>query len=86
VDANAGRSTAAVATNSLYRGLSGLIAAEIAAPIQDAIGDGGLYSAWGVATLIVEILIIIVAFRGKRWREEAEKEEKVFEQATLSPQ
>ncbi|PVF97158.1 MFS general substrate transporter [Serendipita vermifera] len=80
VDANAGRSTAAVATNSLYRGLSALIAAEIAAPIQDAISDGGLYSAWGAATVVVEILIIVVAFKGKKWREEAEKKEKVFEQ------
>ncbi|CAG8752270.1 7383_t:CDS:2, partial [Acaulospora colombiana] len=39
VDANAGRSTAAVASNSSFRGLSGMIASEIAAPLQDSIGD-----------------------------------------------
>ncbi|KAG9315514.1 vacuolar DHA amino acid exporter [Chiua virens] len=46
VDANVGRSSSAVATNSSFRGLSAFIAAEIAVPLQDAIGDGGLYTLW----------------------------------------
>ncbi|CAG7852154.1 SubName: Full=Uncharacterized protein {ECO:0000313/EMBL:CCA72097.1} [Serendipita indica DSM 11827] len=75
VDANAGRSTAAVASNSSARGISGLIAAEIAAPIQDAIGDGGLYSIWAGLVIVMELMILLVIWRGKRWREEAERQE-----------
>ncbi|KAG8214817.1 major facilitator superfamily domain-containing protein [Butyriboletus roseoflavus] len=46
VDANVGRSSSAVATNSSFRGLFAFVAAEIAIPLQDSIGDGGLYTLW----------------------------------------
>ena len=76
VDANAGRSTAAVASNSSFRGISGLIASEIAAPLQDTIGDGGLYSLWAGLLVVMELMILLVIWRGQRWREEAEKRER----------
>ena len=76
VDANAGRSTAAVASNSSFRGISGLVASEIAAPLQDAIGDGGLYSLWAGLLVVTELMILLVIWRGQRWREEAEKRER----------
>jgi hypothetical protein len=75
VDANAGRSTAAVASNSAFRGISGMIASEIAAPLQDAIGDGGLYSIWAGLLFGVICMIWVVILKGKAWREEAEKAE-----------
>jgi len=76
VDANAGRSTAAVASNSSFRGISGLVASEIAAPLQDTIGDGGLYSLWAGLLVIMELMILLAIWRGQRWREEAEKRER----------
>ncbi len=76
VDANAGRSTAAVASNSSFRGISGLVASEIAAPLQDTIGDGGLYSLWAGLLVVMELMILLVIRRGQRWREEAEKRER----------
>lgn len=77
VDANAGRSTSAVACNSSFRGLAGFVSAEIAAPLQDAIGDGGLYTIWAGILIIVELIILLVVWKGKEWREEAEKNERL---------
>lgn len=71
VDANAGRSSTAVASNSCFRGLFGFVAAEVAAPIQDSIGDGGLYTIWAGLMVLTELLILITIWRGGRWREEA---------------
>ncbi|EJD50728.1 vacuolar DHA amino acid exporter [Auricularia subglabra TFB-10046 SS5] len=75
VDANVGRSSAAVATNSCFRGTSAFIAAEIAVPIQDAIGDAGLYMIWAGLLVVMELLILLTAKRGKAWRERAEERE-----------
>ncbi|EPT00310.1 hypothetical protein FOMPIDRAFT_1123038 [Fomitopsis schrenkii] len=71
VDANVGRSSSAVSTNSCVRGLSGFVAAEIAVPLQNSLGDGGLYSLWGGLVVIAELLIILVLWKGKAWRERA---------------
>ncbi|KAJ1303446.1 hypothetical protein OPQ81_011636 [Rhizoctonia solani] len=43
VDANPGRASSAIAANSSFRGISGLIAAEVSIPLKNALGDGGLY-------------------------------------------
>lgn len=53
-----------------------MIAAEIAAPLQDAIGDGGLYSMWAGLLLVMEAMILLVIWKGGKWREEAERREK----------
>lgn len=44
VDSNPGRSAGAVSCNSFVRGSLGCILSQVAIPIQNAIGDGGLYS------------------------------------------
>jgi len=69
VDANVGRSSSAVAANSSFRGLSAFVAAEIAIPLQDAIGDGGLYTLWAGLMLLAELMILLVLYKGKQWRE-----------------
>ncbi|KAH9910482.1 major facilitator superfamily domain-containing protein [Fomitopsis serialis] len=75
VDSNVGRSSAAVACNSLFRGTLAFVATEVAVPLQvrisDSIGDGGLYSLWGGLTFLCELLILLVWWKGGRWRERA---------------
>lgn len=71
VDANTGRSSTAVATNSSFRGVFGFVAAEVAVPLQNAMGDGGLYTLWGGLMAIAELLILLVIWKGGKWRETA---------------
>ena len=45
--------------------------------IQDSIGDGGLYTLWGSLMLLAELMILLVLWKGKQWREasiDAEKQ------------
>jgi MFS family permease len=76
VDANPGRSIPATASNSSFRGFAGMISSEIAAPLRDAIGDGGLYSLWAGLLVVMELMIVLVIWKGQRWREEAERRER----------
>ncbi|KAF7985540.1 hypothetical protein HWV62_3783 [Athelia sp. TMB] len=75
VDANVGRSSTAVATNSAFRGLAAFVAAEVAIPLQDSIGDGGMYTLWAGLLLISELLILLVLWKGAKWREEVVAQE-----------
>ncbi|CAE6434345.1 unnamed protein product [Rhizoctonia solani] len=68
VDANPGRASSAIAANSSFRGISGLIAAEISVPLKNALGDGGLYTLWAGLLLICEGLIVLLIWRGGKWR------------------
>ncbi|KAF8713191.1 MFS general substrate transporter, partial [Rhizoctonia solani] len=92
VDSNPGRASSAIATNSSFRGISGLIAAEISVPLKvrwpyptylsrlidfgmgacvcekNALGDGGLYTLWAGLLVICEALIILLIWRGGKWR------------------
>ena len=46
--------------------------------VQDAIGDGGLYTLWAGVMLLAELMILLVLWKGKQWREasiDAEKRE-----------
>ncbi|OAX41598.1 vacuolar DHA amino acid exporter [Rhizopogon vinicolor AM-OR11-026] len=76
VDANPGRSSTAVATNSAFRCIFAFVATEVAVPIQDAIGDGGLYTLWGGIMIIMEVLILLVLYKGKKWREACDEKGK----------
>ncbi|KAF8436913.1 vacuolar DHA amino acid exporter [Boletus edulis BED1] len=76
VDANTGRSSTAVAMNSAYRGILAFIAAEIAIPLQDRIGDGGLYTFWAGLLVIMETLVLLVLNFGNQWREKCEEAER----------
>lgn len=76
VDSNTGNSSSAVAANSSIRGASAFVAAEVAVPLQDAIGDGGLYTLWAGLMLFAELVILLVLYRGKQWREASIEKEK----------
>lgn len=39
--------------------------------MQTTIGDGGTYTLWGGLVLIAELLIVLVWWKGKAWRERA---------------
>ncbi|KAF5374145.1 hypothetical protein D9615_008828 [Tricholomella constricta] len=75
LDANAGRSSSAVATNSAFRGISAFVATEIAVPLQDGLGDGWMYTIWAVIMLTSGLLILLVSWRGEHWRRKAEERE-----------
>ncbi|KAG9097921.1 hypothetical protein FRC06_007010 [Ceratobasidium sp. 370] len=68
VDANPGRASSAIAANSSFRGVSGLIVAEISVPLQNALGDGGLYTIWAGLLVVCEALILLLIWRGGQWR------------------
>lgn len=72
VDANTGRSSTAVATNSSARGIMGLIVAEVSVPLQNAIGDGGLYTGWAGLIVLIEVITLLVMYRGASWRAASE--------------
>ncbi|KAG0705320.1 vacuolar DHA amino acid exporter [Suillus ampliporus] len=76
VDANPGRSSTVVATNSAFRCAFAFVATEVAIPIQVAIGDGGLYTIWGGIMIIMEVLTLTVLYNGKKWREACEEKDK----------
>ncbi|KAG1908747.1 vacuolar DHA amino acid exporter [Suillus fuscotomentosus] len=76
VDANTGRSSTAVATNASFRGLFAFVATEIAVPLQDSIGDGGLYTLWAGLMVITNCIILLVLYKGKTWREASAEREK----------
>ncbi|KAI0298143.1 major facilitator superfamily domain-containing protein [Multifurca ochricompacta] len=76
VDANPGRSSAAVATNSCFRGVAAFVFTEVAVPMQDSMGDGGLFSLWAGLIVLCELLIFLVRWRGQKWREIAQEGER----------
>lgn len=76
VDANPGRSSAAVATNSCFRGVAACIFTLAAVPLQDSVGDGGLYTLWAGLLVLSELLLLVVRVRGGPWRVNAEECEK----------
>jgi len=76
VDANPGRSIAATASNSSFRGFAGMISAELAFPLREVLGDGGLYSLWAGLLVVTEVMVLLVVWRGQRWREEEERRER----------
>ncbi|KAG1858910.1 MFS general substrate transporter [Suillus subluteus] len=75
VDANPGRSCTAVATNSSFRGSLAFVSVMIAVPLQNALGDGGLYTVWAGILIVTELLVILVLRKGESWRREGEERE-----------
>lgn len=56
-----GRSSAAVSSNSFVRGCLACVMSQIARPIQDAIGDGGLYTIFAGMLALSSLGIMLVA-------------------------
>ncbi|KAI0345658.1 vacuolar DHA amino acid exporter [Trametopsis cervina] len=75
VDANNGRSSSAVACNSMFRGGIAFIGAEIAVPLQDSIGDGGLYTFWAGIAVLADLTLLLVMWKGEAWRQRATERE-----------
>ncbi|KAJ8596392.1 MFS general substrate transporter [Rhizopogon salebrosus TDB-379] len=82
VDANPGRSSTAVAASSAFRCIFAFVATEVSVPIQVAIGDGGLYTIWSGIMIIMEVLVLLVLYKGKKWREACEEKEKEASEKT----
>lgn len=70
VDANPGRSSSAVATNSSFRGTLAFVSTMVAVPLQDAVGDGWLYTGFAGLVVVMELLIVLVLRKGVSWREQ----------------
>jgi Na+/melibiose symporter-like transporter len=73
VDSNTGHSSAAVATNSLFRGFAAFVFTEAAVPLQDSMGDGWMYTLWAGILVLCELLFVLVRLRGGAWREAADE-------------
>ncbi|KAG8965945.1 hypothetical protein FRC05_002936 [Tulasnella sp. 425] len=73
VDSNPGRASSAIAMNSTFRGLIGLVVAEVSGPIQDSIGDGGLYSIWCGILYAVAAALFLLSKKGAAWRDNEEQ-------------
>lgn len=70
VDANPGRSSSAVATNSSFRGTLAFVSTMVAVPLEDAVGDGWLYTGFAGLVIVMELLIVLVLRKGVSWREQ----------------
>jgi hypothetical protein len=44
--------------------------------LQNAIGDGGLYTIWAVLCVALDLVILLVIAKGGKWREESEEKER----------
>lgn len=78
IDANPGRSCTAVATDSSFRGSLAFISVVIAVPLQNTLGDGGLYTVWAGILIVTELLVILVLRKGESWRREGEEREQKY--------
>lgn len=72
VDSNPGRSASAVSCNSAARGVFACIMSQVAMPIQNAIGDGGLYTLFAGLLVMALAGITWVGYRGERMRQAAD--------------
>ncbi|WRT66560.1 uncharacterized protein IL334_003519 [Kwoniella shivajii] len=68
VDANPGISSSAVSLNSLFRGVMACVMSQIAVPIRNAIGDGGLYTLFAGLLALSSAALVLIAYRGEQWR------------------
>lgn len=65
VDSNPGRSAGAVSCNSFVRGSTACVLSQVAIPIQNAIGEGGLYTIFaGLLALSTGCLLLLA---GELW-------------------
>jgi len=75
VDSNLGRSGSAIALNSFFRCTLAFIMEEVAVPMQDALGDGWMYTIIAVIIALTSLLIVAVIYKGAQWRAEADARE-----------
>lgn len=68
VDSNPGRTSSAVACNSLMRGCLACVASQVALPLRDRFGDGVLYTAWAIIMAAASCLVLATEKYGESWR------------------
>ncbi|WVQ99518.1 hypothetical protein IAU59_006654 [Kwoniella sp. CBS 9459] len=73
VDANPGVSASAVSLNSMFRGIMACVMSQIAVPIRNAIGDGGLYTLFAALLALSSGIMVLLAYRGEEWRSPGHK-------------
>ena len=76
VDANPGRSSTAVACNSLFRGTLAAIASQISEPLINVIGQGWFFTGFSIILSVGCVLLVVISEKGKGWREAAERKER----------
>ncbi|CAG8471677.1 16859_t:CDS:10 [Acaulospora colombiana] len=72
VDAFPGRSASAIALNNFVRSVAAAGMSAAAAPLQNALGVGWLYTMMVGLTILGSGCLVLVFVKGKRWREELE--------------
>jgi hypothetical protein len=65
-----------VAMNSCFRGVAAFVFTEANVPLQELLGDGGLYTLWAGILVLCELVILPVRSCGGAWREAADEREK----------
>ncbi|OXB38019.1 hypothetical protein J007_02246 [Cryptococcus neoformans] len=68
VDANPGASSSAVSCNSMFRGICACVMSQVATPIQNGIGDGGLYTLFAGILAFACACNLLLMVKGEQWR------------------
>ncbi|OWZ64161.1 hypothetical protein AYX15_03986 [Cryptococcus neoformans] len=68
VDANPGASSSAVSCNSMFRGICACVMSQVASPIQNGIGDGGLYTLFAGILAFACACNLLLMVKGEQWR------------------
>ncbi|KAG1794230.1 uncharacterized protein HD556DRAFT_1371669 [Suillus plorans] len=76
VDANLGRSCTAVATNGSFQGSLAFVSVITPIPLQNTLGNGGLYTVRSGILIVMEYIGYIgTARKGESWHKEGEERE-----------
>ncbi|GAA5843409.1 hypothetical protein JCM3766R1_002943 [Sporobolomyces carnicolor] len=75
VDANPGRSTSAVAVNSMFRGVLACVSSQVSEDILNKVGNGAFYTGFAILLALGQLALLLVSFRGQKWREKARRRE-----------
>ncbi|OWZ47504.1 hypothetical protein C351_01971 [Cryptococcus neoformans c8] len=68
VDANPGASSSAMSCNSMFRGICACVMSQVATPIQNGIGDGGLYTLFAGILAFACACNLLLMVKGEQWR------------------
>lgn len=70
MDANPGRSSSAAAANGSFRGTLAFVSTLVAVQLQDSVGDGWLFTGISGVVVLMELLVVLVLYKGASWREQ----------------
>ncbi|GAA5899676.1 uncharacterized protein JCM6883_005950 [Sporobolomyces salmoneus] len=75
VDANPGRSTSAVAVNSMFRGVLACISSQVSEDIMNSVGNGAFYTGIAIILALGQLALLVVVGKGRAWREKSQRRE-----------